>query len=226
MSALDAEGMQDDGGGAGVTELSPATSRLFRIRKTTLKMLSSRGYIVEEDKISQSAKEFLAEFPGGDVTREQLQMFLEKEDDAADQIMVVFMEDDTVGVKPIKMLTDKMQKLNATRALMVVKHNITPFAKSAIAVCQTQQKITLEVWRESELLVDITEHELVPTHEVLDDQSKAELLARYRLKPGQLPRIQHRDPVARYYGMEKGQVVKITRDSETAGRYITYRICV
>lgn len=225
MAALaDDSGMDLDG--AGAVELSPATSRLFRIRKTTLKMLASRGYCVEEDKITQSAKDFLAEFPGGDPTREQLQMFLEKEDDATDQIMVVFMEDDTVGVKPIKMLTDKMQKFNAMRALIVYRHNITPFAKSAIQVCQTQQKITLEVWRESELLVDITEHELVPTHEVLDEQSKAELLARYRLKPGQLPRIQHKDPVARYYGMEKGQVVKITRDSETAGRYITYRICV
>ena len=80
--------------------------------------------IVEEDKISQSAKEFLAEFPGGDVTREQLQMFLEKEDDAADQIMVVFMEDDTVGVKPIKMLTDKMQKLNATPTISTLTNSL------------------------------------------------------------------------------------------------------
>jgi DNA-directed RNA polymerase I, II, and III subunit RPABC1 len=140
--------------------------------------------------------------------------------------MVFFPEDEKVGVKPIKELTDQMTQLGANRALMIVKHDVTPFARSAIAVCQTQQKITLEVWRESDLLVDITEHELVPTHEVLDDSAKRELLARYRLKPGQLPRIQHKDPVARYYGMSKGQVCKITRDSETAGRYITYRICV
>uniref|UniRef100_A0A915BW16 DNA-directed RNA polymerases I, II, and III subunit RPABC1 n=2 Tax=Ascarididae TaxID=6250 RepID=A0A915BW16_PARUN len=142
-------------------------------------------------------------------------------DDPTDQMFVFFPEDAKIGIKTIKAICQQMQEQAITRAIIVVQAGMTPSAKQAIT--DMAPKYTLEQFLEAELMVNITEHELVPEHVVMNNEEKTELLARYKLKDTQLPRIQMTDPVARYFGLRRGQVVKIIRPSETAGRYITYR---
>jgi DNA-directed RNA polymerase I, II, and III subunit RPABC1 len=204
--------------------LSSESSKMFRVRKTCLKLLNKRGYIVDEEAINMTTEDFRNKF-GDSPSRENLTVLVEKTDDPADQLFVFFPEDEKVGVKPIKTYCQRMKEENVLRAIIVVKVNLTPFAKAAVKE-MSLRGYRVEYFRDSELLVDITEHKLVPEHIVLTNQQKSELLERYRLKPSQLPRIQLTDPIARYYGLKHQQVVKIIRPSETAGRYVTYRICV
>ena len=108
-----------------------------------------------------------------------------------------------------------------TRGILIVGGRFSNLAKTMLS---DVAPLLIEHFRQEEVIIDITEHELVPEHVVLTPEEKAALLTRYKLRETQLPRIQAGDPVARYYGMQRGQVVKIIRPSETAGRFCTYRV--
>lgn len=201
-------------------------SRLFRVRKTVTKMLEDRGYIVPAEEKKQTLDDFRQKY--GDVpNREQLAILATKRENIADKIFVFFVDTDSkkkMGITEIKKVTDRMDKEDVKQAIIIIPYGITPFAVKAI---QTLSQVTgknIEIFAESKLLVNITEHVLVPKHQVLTDDEKSKVLERYKLKPSQLPRMKVDDPIARYYGLKAGQVVKIIRPSETAGKYVTYRL--
>lgn len=156
--------------------------------------------------------------------RGDLLILVAHNEDPTDQLFVFFPEEEKVGIKTVKNYCQKMQEENISRAIIIVQRDMTPSARQALK--DMAPKYILEQFLESELLINITEHELVPEHVVLTPDEKSELLHRYKLKESQLMRIQANDPVARYFGLKRGQVVKIIRPSETAGRYISYRLVV
>ena len=115
-----------------------------------------------------------------------------------------------------------MASKKISRGIIVIRKVITPFARKALD--RVNMQLTIELFTQSELMMNVTRHELVPRHVVMTDNDKKLLLKRYALKESQLPRIQKLDPIARYFGLKRGQVIKIVRPSETSGRYVTYRI--
>lgn len=197
--------------------------KFHRVRKTCLEMLHDRNYLVAEEELNMDLELFMERY-GNEPGKDDLTVLAPKQDDPTDQIFVFFAEDPKVGVKTIKTYAERMRNEGVSRAIMVVQISLTPFAKQCLS--EMAPKYNVEVFVEAELLVNITKHVLVPVHQVLTKDEKRALLDRYRVKDTQLPRIQHVDPVARYYGMSRGQVVRIVRPSETAGRYVTYRLCV
>ena len=199
-------------------------TKLFRVRKTVHKMLNARGYLVSAKELERDMDSFTEDF-GDEHKRDSLTIMAPKRDDPSENIFVFCPEEEKVGVKTIKDYAKRMKEENVYRAIIVVQASLTPFAKQSLLECQTQ-KFYIEQFQETELLVNIVDHVLVPEHILLSDEQKKTLLDRYKVKDTQLPRIQMHDPIARYYGMRRGQVVRIIRPSETAGRYVTYRLCV
>lgn len=112
--------------------------------------------------------------------------------------------------------------------IIIVKDKLTNDA-SLYEIFETYLKtnnIFIQLFWLDTLIINITKHELVPKHRVLDKDETTQLLQKFNLKDlSKIPVIIKSDPVAKFYGMRRGDVVEITRPSETAGQYISYRYC-
>jgi len=70
------------------------------------------------------------------------------------------------------------------------------------------------------------DHILVPKHEVLSKEAAEELLKALGISPELLPKIRVDDPVAKEIGVKVGDIVRIIRESPTAGKSVAYRLVV
>lgn len=73
---------------------------------------------------------------------------------------------------------------------------------------------------------DIRKHVLVPKHQKLSDKEKEELLQKYGITSFELPKIVKHDPMSVSVGAKVGDVIRIVRDSQTAGKSVFYRVVV
>ena len=87
-------------------------------------------------------------------------------------------------------------------------------------------KFCIEQFQETELLVNIVDHVLVPEHILLSDEEKRTLLERYKGEGYELSKIQMHDPIATILRYASGASRAHHQTEETAGRYVTYRLCV
>ncbi|CAG8976005.1 hypothetical protein HYALB_00007532 [Hymenoscyphus albidus] len=220
-------------------------ARMWRAWRTIHQMVQDRGYTLAEEEVNMSLREFKDKHCSNDghVSKANMKFSAHPSDDMMRKystpptlrepnppapdigpIWCEFLEADNVGIKHLRTFAQYLSANNFHTGILITSVNITPSALKIIPAVANETRI--ETFNEQDLLVNITHHELVPKHVLLSKEEKSALLERYRLKDTQLPRIQMTDPVARYMGLRRGQVVKIIRKSETAGRYASYRLCV
>ena len=72
----------------------------------------------------------------------------------------------------------------------------------------------------------ITDHMLVPKHELMPPEESAAILKQYNSSPHEFPFVLSTDPAAKGIGAKPGDFVKVTRASETAGETVYYRYVV
>ena len=198
-------------------------SKLFKVYKTLNKMMDDRGYEIlnkEEIKFDSFIQRLKEEkCMSGIFTK------LDKNDsNKRIRLYYHYIPTQKLNLDAIKNFIELLYTSKANIGLILISGKISDQAKRKLQ--EISNELLIEIFTLNELVVNITEHELVPKHILLSIEEKDALLKRYKIKESQLPKILMSDPVARYLGLKRGDVVKIVRVSETAGRYITYRIAI
>lgn len=74
--------------------------------------------------------------------------------------------------------------------------------------------------------VSIMAHDMVPEHIIIDEDEIKEVAEKYNVDREHLPKLKADDPVAKEIGAQPGDVVKIVRESKTAGKSVAYRYVI
>ncbi len=123
----------------------------------------------------------------------------------------------TIGVKYIKQLKKVMQEEEIERAIVVTSGRYTSAART------NARQGGIELIPRIFPSFNIFDHALVPKHEIVTPDERKKLLMEYRVHPYQLPRLLASDPAVKAIGAKPGDIIRIIRDSPTAGKYVSYR---
>merc|ERR1711976_583906 len=103
-------------------------------------------------------------------------------------------EKDRISIKSFMNCYEEMKRRHVVRSILVLPAKLSIQAEKSLhtILAGTCGAIVVETFQESELIVNITDHVLVPKHQLLTKKEKNDLLNRYKVKEAQLPRIQQR----------------------------------
>lgn len=195
--------------------------QIIDVKTTIIKIFVNRGFIKKENK-DKAIKKLVT-------------------DENDDMEYIVLLDNDsnyntTIPNKKIyiKIFDYKITSINKSSPIgefigkydkeykFLVVEDINSKSENVIETYNTQ----VEIFKFDKLKSDITEHDLVPIHIVLSKEEGDEVLESYRARKRDMPLIRTIDPVAKYFNMKQGEIVKIIRPSPVTSESIAYRLVI
>ncbi len=146
--------------------------------------------------------------------------FIIKTSEGKEALLFAWPTQGTVGIQILNQLKKIMKDEKMERAILVTSGRFTQAAKAQA------RKHHVELIPRIFPAFNIFEHALVPKHEIVTPEERQKLLDQYRVQPYQLPRLLSSDPAVKVIGARTGDIVRVIRNSPTAGKYVSYRYVV
>jgi DNA-directed RNA polymerase subunit H (RpoH/RPB5) len=135
-------------------------------------------------------------------------------------IVKVVTGEKSIGVAIIRALLKRGEKDQVNEIHLVSDSPLTPQAKKMVA------EHGIRYLSMKNVLIDMTQHHLVPKHEIVSQDDREQLLKDLGVEASQLPKIRRSDPIVKLLNGKPGDVLRIQRQSPTAGTSIYYRLII
>lgn len=194
-------------------------NKIKKSRQTALEMLKDRGYSIS------SVKEI--DFDNIDQIPSIDELLIIDDDK---KIVIFWLLGKSVNIQIIRFYFKKMEELNINKGIFIfngsMSDNTQLMAKDIIKKGNSIELFSLDI-----MILNFTRHNLVSKVKILTEEEKKILLEKYQLRLDiQIPKILATDPLCKYYGLKKNQVIQFDRnqkntDNEKKGiACLTYRI--
>jgi DNA-directed RNA polymerase subunit H (RpoH/RPB5) len=174
--------------------------------ETILKMLSDRGYKFDDSKF----KNFLTE---------KVVIIDHSGRNHSTYVLLDTIEKKSVNLK--KVIAENVKK-NKINSIPDINENHILFFTTSNKKYETSGNI--EIINMDEWFYNPMDHIHQPTFSILTSEEKSTLFRMYQIKESNLPKIDSKDRVSKYYGAKIGDIFKIERNTEMNGTQLYYRI--
>lgn len=196
---------------------------LFKSRETILALLKKQGYNVsnyENQSITQVA-----------VMNKNNQLDMLVEGENGKKAYVKYHLAKTLSAKNVYQFIDDLMNLEdvlqkTDDLVIIMKDEPTDSLIKVLQNIWKQDGIFVTVHATKRLLFNILEHDLVPSHRIMDEEETEAFKEKFKItNMNMIPDIGRFSPVALAIGMRPGQVCEIMRPSNTAVQVPFYRVC-
>jgi DNA-directed RNA polymerase I, II, and III subunit RPABC1 len=192
---------------------------LFKVREIVLEMISDRGYSIPQEMLSTTFEQFSIQYD-----QKNIDLYIENENKEK-KYYVYFHVSKSFGKNEMNTIVKKIVSEYQDDNIGII---ILLKDKESISITKEKNKPmykNVEFFEQNKMKFNITKHYMQPKFIILTPEEEAEVLDKYQTTVSKFPKIYTTDPVAKYYAMRKGQVIKVIRTEEVGFDYC-YRLVV
>lgn len=174
------------------------------------KMLTERKFL-SSDKLKENINKLLKQ-------KNEERIFKIKSDFSNDEAFIMIIHSKVSSSKKIQGIEQFVAMAGDSKKIFI-GNNITQKAyKQFVEGYQNS-----EVFKYTELLINVIDHDLQPKFELLDKNEREQMLKEYNLTKSNMPIMLKTDPIARYYAANVGDIFRILSPSSYSGEGTRYR---